>query len=76
LVVLHPEFVGDDLRQHQMNQELPWIESEMQKIKLEKQKQKEEAEMSGQKEEIKEMSPKEILVNRDIERLAVIEAEI
>ena len=55
---------------------MPWIESEMQKIKLEREKQKEEAEVSGQKEEIKELSPKEILVNRDIDRLSVIEAEI
>lgn len=55
---------------------MPWIESEMQKNKLEREKQNEEAEISGQKEEIKQLSPKEILINRDIERLNVIEAEI
>jgi len=30
-----------------MNQESPWIESELQKIKLEREKQQEEAEISG-----------------------------
>jgi hypothetical protein len=59
-----------------MNLEMPWIESETQRLKLEQAKQQKEAEITGQKEEVKVLSPRELLVNRDVERLGVIEAEV
>ena len=43
---------------------------------MEREKQQEESEITGQNEEVKVMGPKELLVNRDVERLQVIEAEI
>ena len=45
-------------------------------MKVEREKQQQESEVTGQKEEVKVMSPKELLVNRDIEKLRLIEAEI